>query len=314
MSSHRMHQNPTNNPQALQTIYHAGGHFVLCLEDKRPVWRSWQKLRPGLDVVLAHAGPLGLKPWSVSTSALDVDTGDPGELMQAWPPMAVLNSRRSAGKHLYYSDTEGRGNGHFEVYGCAGEVRSAKGYLILWHDGAGRLADALHDPIARARRWPRDLFELAGLPAVTLPGAVKTPVYSYQPSDQSRQTWAAAAAALELEAIRRGVSERQGCSMQSGSGPIRSPGARTWRPGRGGCGSTPWSRTGVSLSLWMNPRSSRRPTASAPGVGREAEPSGTSTIRALRRGGERSSWEGCGEPGMPSVTLPLSRLSSPGRV
>ena len=205
MSSHRMQQNPTNNPQALQTIYHAGGHFVLCLEDKRPVWRSWQKLRPGLDVVLAHEGPLGLKPWSISTSALDVDTGDPDELMQAWPPMAVLNSRRSAGKHLYYSDTEGRGNGHFEVYGCAGEIRSAKGYLILWHDGAGCLADALHDPIARSKRWPRDLFELAGLPAVTLPGAVKTPVYSYQPSDQSRQTWAAAATALELETIKRGL-------------------------------------------------------------------------------------------------------------
>ena len=110
-----MQQNPTNNPQALQTIYHSGGHFVLCLEDKRPVWRSWQKLRPGLDVVLAHEGPLGLKPWSISTSALDVDAGDPGELMQAWPPMAILDSRRSDGKHLYYADTEGRGNGHFEV-------------------------------------------------------------------------------------------------------------------------------------------------------------------------------------------------------
>ena len=200
-----MQQNPTNNSQALQTIYHSGGHFVLCLEDKRPVWRSWQKLRPGLDVVLAHEGPLGLKPWSISTSALDVDAGDPGELMQAWPPMAVLDSRRAAGKHLYYADTEGRGNGHFEVYGCAGEVRSAKGYLILWHDGAGHLADALHDPVARSRRWPRDLFELAGLPAVTLPGAVKTPAYSYKPSDQSRQTWAAAAATLELETIKRGL-------------------------------------------------------------------------------------------------------------
>ena len=123
----------------------------------------------------------------------------------AWPPMAVLDSRRAAGKHLYYADTEGRGNGHFEVYGCAGEIRSAKGYLILWHDGAGHLADALHDPVARSRRWPRDLFELAGVGAVTLPRAVKTPAYSYKPSDQSRQTWAAAAAALELETIKRGL-------------------------------------------------------------------------------------------------------------
>ena len=200
-----MQQNSTNNSQALQTIYHSGGHFILCLEDKRPVWRSWQKLRPGLDVVLAHEGLLGLKPWSISTSALDVDTGDPGELMQAWPPMAVLNSKRTDGKHLYYADTEGRGNGHFEVYGCAGEIRSARGYLILWHDGAGRLADALHDPVVRLRRWPRDLFELAGLPAVTLPGAVKTPTYHYKPSDQSRHTWAAAAESVQLEAVQRGL-------------------------------------------------------------------------------------------------------------
>ena len=41
--------------------------------------------------------------------------------------------------------------------------------------------------------------------AVTLPGAVKTPAYSYKPSDQSRQTWAAAAAALELGTIKRGL-------------------------------------------------------------------------------------------------------------
>ena len=41
--------------------------------------------------------------------------------------MAVLNSRRAGGRHLYYSDTQGRGNAHFEAYGCAGEIRSAKG-------------------------------------------------------------------------------------------------------------------------------------------------------------------------------------------
>ena len=40
---------------------------------------------------------------------------------------------------------------------------------------------------------------------MTLPGAVNTPTYSYKPSDQSRQTWAAAAEALELETINRGL-------------------------------------------------------------------------------------------------------------
>ena len=193
-------------PDALQAIHHAGGHFVLCLDDKRPVWRSWQKLRPGLDVVLAHPGPLGHQAVVAQlVTALDVDTGDPGELMRGlaahghpqFPPVRLAGTCTT-------QTPKGRGNGHFEVYGCAGEIRSAKGYLILWHDGAGRLADALRDPVARSCRWPRDLFELAGLPAVTLQGAVKTPAYSYKPSDQSRQTWAAAAAAVELETIKRG--------------------------------------------------------------------------------------------------------------
>ena len=199
-----MHQNPTNNAQALQAIYTAGGHFVLAGSDKRPVWRSGQKLRPSLDLVQAHPGPLGLKPWSVSTSALDVDTGDPSLLLEDYPAMAVLLSRRPGGRHLYYRDNRPRGNGSFELLGCAGEIRSAKGFLILWGDGPAILADALGDPIARSRRWPVDLFDAAGVGPVTLPGAVKTPTYTYRPSEASRATWAAAAEAVELEKIQRG--------------------------------------------------------------------------------------------------------------
>ena len=45
---------------------------------------------------------------------------------------------------------------------------------------------------------------MAGVGAVTLPAAVKKPAYRYKPSDQSRQTWPAAAAALEMETIQRG--------------------------------------------------------------------------------------------------------------
>ena len=66
-------------------------------------------------MVLAHEGPLGLKPWSISTSALDVDASDPGELMQAWPPMAVLqlHSRAEVGSTIHsdearvYADVDG---------------------------------------------------------------------------------------------------------------------------------------------------------------------------------------------------------------
>ena len=55
----------------------------------------------------------------------------------------------------------------------------ARGYLILWHDGAEVLADALMDPPARSRRWPVDLFEAAGLGAVTLPAAGTADLQAY---------------------------------------------------------------------------------------------------------------------------------------
>ena len=56
----------------------------------------------------------------------------------------------------------------------------ARGYLILWHDGAEVLADALMaPPRARSRRWPVDLFEAAGLGAVTLPAAGTADLQAY---------------------------------------------------------------------------------------------------------------------------------------
>ena len=199
-----MQANPTQNPTALQTLFDAGGHFVLAKADKRPLWRSWDRLRPPLDLVQAHDGPLGLKPWSVGTTGLDVDHGDPSLLLEDHPAMAVLASRRPGGRHLYYHDTKGRGNGSFSVLGCSGEIRSAKGYLILWGDGPEILADALSDPIARSRRAPVDLFELAGLGAVTLPAPGL--FVSKDPNNaETRRTWARAAEGVQLEHVRRGA-------------------------------------------------------------------------------------------------------------
>ena len=191
------------NCDALTTIFEHGGHFVLAKEDKRPLWRSWSRLRPSLDLVQSHDGPLGVIPWSLRTTGLDVDHGDPHLLLEDHPAMAVLASRRPGRKHLYYHDTEGRGNGTFSVMGCSGETRGANGYLILWGHAPEILADALTDPIARSRHFPADLWTLKGLPAVTLPTVAKAP--TYRPSPESRATWKAAAEAIELELVQRGA-------------------------------------------------------------------------------------------------------------
>ena len=154
-------------PGAVAYLHDSGGHYVLC-HGKRPIWPGWQRRRPGLDAVLAHPGPLGIMPWSLGTSALDVDYGDVGELVQLTAPLVTLPSPR--GHHCYYEDHEGRGNKRWRAFGCRGEVRSARGFLRLYDGGADRLAGALRATPPGAAPFPSDLFEAAGVEAPrTLP-------------------------------------------------------------------------------------------------------------------------------------------------
>ena len=133
--------------ESIATIHDAGGHLVLCRRDKRPCWLGWQKQRPALDVAVQHDGPLGLIPYSIGTSALDVDIGDWRKLPRSWVSCAT---RRKGGRHLYYHDGEPRRNQAWEADDCAGEVRGANGYLILWKDAANRLAAGIVGPHQRS--------------------------------------------------------------------------------------------------------------------------------------------------------------------
>ena len=82
------------SPEALTCLHDRGAHFVLC-RDKRPLpGFPWRSHTPDLDCVLAHPGNVGLIPYSVSTSALDVDTGEPGQLSLFHQPLVVVRSRR----------------------------------------------------------------------------------------------------------------------------------------------------------------------------------------------------------------------------
>ena len=113
-------------------IYAAGGHFVLCAPSKRQIWRGWNRQRPPFEVAELHRsedGLLGIIPWSLRRSALDVDHGDPRNLFEHYDPWADLPSRR--GRHAYYDDDEPRANATWAARGCRGDVRSAKDYLVL---------------------------------------------------------------------------------------------------------------------------------------------------------------------------------------
>lgn len=133
----------SRSKQALTYLHERGAHFVLC-RDKRPLRGfPWRDYTPALDCVLAHPGSVGLIPWSVETSALDVDAGESSQLSLFHQPLVAIRSQRPGGQHLYYRDHVPRGNGHWAAFGCSGEVRSARGYLILYRDAPVLLAHAL---------------------------------------------------------------------------------------------------------------------------------------------------------------------------
>ena len=175
----RLAQNPDPGvARSLVRLTDAGAHLVLCRPDKRPLWRGWQKRRPSATVAQAHVddahGPLGVIPWSLRSTALDIDEGDPDALRSCFEPWADLASRR--GRHFYYDDDIARRNSDWTLRGCSGQVRSGKGFLVMHGDGPVRLADALDRRVIGEHPWPRDLFDLAGLGPVLADPAVAAPI------------------------------------------------------------------------------------------------------------------------------------------
>lgn len=151
--------NPFYDTHALRELDRMGGHLIPCI-GKVPVsgWK-WQRDKPTLDYLRRHldASPtatVGLIPRSVGCSVLDVDTGNPSGLWQAYPPLSVARTP-SGGAHGYYRDSQDRRNRKWSAFGCGGDLRSASGYVVVWQpvavvEGLGR-----PDPCP----FPEDLFE-----------------------------------------------------------------------------------------------------------------------------------------------------------
>ena len=83
--------------------------------------------------------------------------------------------------HLYYRDSKGRGNGTWEAHGCSGEVRGARGYVVLWDD-PWKLVSALGNPPPGAVSFPSDLFEAVGRPLKT--ADLHDPTFSKNPNNR----------------------------------------------------------------------------------------------------------------------------------
>ncbi|MDE0212436.1 MAG: hypothetical protein OXJ64_21460 [Boseongicola sp.] len=149
--------------EAVAYLYDRGAHFVLC-RGKEAFQRGWQRRRPSLESVLKHGPEIGLIPYSVGTSALDIDYGDFGKLIEAKPPLVTVPSPRG-GAHAYYQDDTPRRNREWQAFGCRGDIRSAHGNLRLYESGAERLASALRLTPPGSEPFPADLFEAMGVEA-----------------------------------------------------------------------------------------------------------------------------------------------------
>ena len=174
------HDTPTDTgilaDSALGVLADAGAHLVLCLPNKRPLWRGWNKRRASGEVAEVHrreCGPVGIIPWSLRATGLDVDAGDPSDLFAEYRPWALLPTRRKGGQHAYFDDGEPRPNSTWAARGCSGDVRGGSGYLILHADGPDVLVAALGRRVEGERPWPRDLFEMAGLAPFRVRGPVE---------------------------------------------------------------------------------------------------------------------------------------------
>ena len=109
-------------PDGKRPSHKWGGRTGRCLTDHQA--ESWLRI----------GGRFALVPFSIGFSVLDVDSGPWKQLTAAYPPHAVIPSRKWWRRHLYYSDSEPRPNAlKRDLQGCLVDVRSASGYVAMWH-------------------------------------------------------------------------------------------------------------------------------------------------------------------------------------
>ena len=132
-------------------------HYLLCRYDNKAPARPWLTYHPtGTEMAmhLERGGLIGVVPATLGYTVLDVDAGQPMALALMYPPARVFPTRRHLGAHLWYRDTESRNNSKWAwegtygdvVHKLSGEVRSGRGYVILWDNAAADLLDLPDDP------------------------------------------------------------------------------------------------------------------------------------------------------------------------
>jgi len=134
-------------------------HFVLCRADNKAPTRPWLDYLPTPADMWLHqraGGVIGLVPFTLGYTVVDVDTGPPHALADVAAPAVIAPTKSRGHGHLYYPDGVARGNAKWKWSGmigprkveCAGEIRGGSGYVVLWPGTAEALLCGVADDAA----------------------------------------------------------------------------------------------------------------------------------------------------------------------
>ena len=143
----------------LQELFEQGARFILCRQDSKAPARGevdfYTRPRPTAEQIYNRARAenllIGIVPASLDLLCIDLDKGNPDlieELLKNAGVSFVSNrSRREGGRHIWIKVPNGMviGNSKWRNRHGEGDIRHAKGYIIIWHIDALFEALELHE-------------------------------------------------------------------------------------------------------------------------------------------------------------------------
>ena len=120
--------------ELLKKLKNAGVILVPVHNDKRPVYRGWNRRRTRVRRCLRHlraGGLLAVIPHSAGYTVIDTGKGDWTVLIELHPPVEATRTP-SGGVHLWYRDSTRRRPRTWVAHGCSGDIVGADAYVVLW--------------------------------------------------------------------------------------------------------------------------------------------------------------------------------------
>ena len=157
-------------------VFDYGAHLIPVQPDKSPApgfRKDWQHKSPSWGMLRIHAARgsyFGLIPYSLGLCVLDWDDDDLGAAAAftiEQPPALMLPTASFGHWHFYYETFKPRPNAIFTWDGKdRGDVRSAKGYVVLWGNAPQQLSALMNGqlPSWQQKAFPEHLIGASSIP------------------------------------------------------------------------------------------------------------------------------------------------------